>query len=169
MKKALWIGGGLLLLAALAIAIPSILAAGRVSPEGPAWLGTLRTLRAAQMDFRANDRDGDGKNEFWRKDVAGLYTLQGKDGKPIALIEVSTSQAEKTPKAGYLYRAIRFADEPPLDVQRFAACAYPATPDAGKNMGVISHEGAIYVKAAVPGGVDVFPADPLKEGWRKLD
>src|SRR6185436_9860966 len=36
---------------------------------------SLETITSAQADFRANDRDGDGINQFWRGDIAGLYAL----------------------------------------------------------------------------------------------
>ena len=32
-------------------------------------------LASAEADFRANDRDGKGKNDFWRNDIAGLFTV----------------------------------------------------------------------------------------------
>jgi hypothetical protein len=35
----------------------------------------LRSLVSAEGDFRSNDRDGNGVNDFWTGDVKGLYTL----------------------------------------------------------------------------------------------
>ena len=32
---------------------------------------SLKTIASAQADFRANDRDGDGVQQFWRGDIAG--------------------------------------------------------------------------------------------------
>ncbi len=129
----------------------------------------------------SNDRDGNGKNDYWRGDIAGLYAVKGKDGRDIKLIEISiagadlrpTTDIEKYlrpyPKAGYRYRALRFADEKAPDPDRFAACAFPDTEKAGRAMFIISHENWMYRKKAVPGGVEIFPADPLKEGWEKMD
>src|SRR5258706_2070588 len=58
----------------------------------------LKCLCAAQADFRDNDRDGDGMNQFWRGDVAGLYTLVPKNARPtldaIKLIEISVASAD---------------------------------------------------------------------------
>ena len=172
MKRGIWIAAGLgVAVLALVLLIPPFLASQRTSSAGSAWLSTLRTIHGAQEDFKGKDRDGNGKADFWRRDIAGLYTTKGKDGKEIGLIEVSTSRAETTPKAGYLYRAIRFADETSgaLDPQRYAVCAFPSTPDAGKNMAVLAQDGVIWLKAAAPGGVAVYPAEPAKEGWRKID
>ncbi len=143
--------------------------------------GSLKTVATAQADYRSNDRDGNGKNDFWRGDIAGLYTVKGKDGEAIKLIELSMAGADAlpvtdiakyiraAPKAGYRYRALRFADEKTPDPERFAACAFPDNEKAGKVMFIISHENRMYRKKAVPGGVEVYPSDPVKEGWEKLD
>src|SRR5262245_51941482 len=45
----------------------------------------LHVLAAAQADFRANDRDGDGDKNFWRADIAGLYALAPGGGPAIKL------------------------------------------------------------------------------------
>ena len=141
---------------------------------------SLKTVATAQADFRSNDRDGNGKNDFWRGDIAGLFTVKGKDGQAIKLIEMSIAYADvrplteyekhlSAPKSGYRFRALRFADEKIPDPERFAACAFPDIEKAGKAMFIISHENCVYRKKAVPYGVEVYPADPLKEGWEKMD
>lgn len=55
---------------------------------------TLKTISSAQADFRVNDRDGDGVNQFWRADIAGLYALAPGGGPAIRLIELSTAAAD---------------------------------------------------------------------------
>jgi hypothetical protein len=146
---------------------------------------SLKTLASAQADFRANDRDGDGKQEFWRGDVAGLYLLRPPgDPRMIQLIEVSVAGADaapilgltrttaKAPKAGYWFKAIRHADETPgrLNPDRFAFCAYPDDPAAHRFMFVISEGNTIFKAPAVKDGVDVFPDDAtLRTKWAKLD
>ena len=62
----------LILLAA--IAVPGFLPASRGNPEPGAW-ATLRTLVAAEADFRANDRDWNHVPDYWTADVKGLYTM----------------------------------------------------------------------------------------------
>ena len=52
-----------------AIAIPGLLQAQRASNERGAS-ATLKTFAMAQADFRSNDRDGNGVNDFWTGDVS---------------------------------------------------------------------------------------------------
>lgn len=97
---------------------------------------SLRTLVTAQADFRANDRDGNGKQDYWVGDVSGLYALtEGRDGRLMMLIDLSVAAADarplpegahsgryrgidpfavRVPKAGYLFAVIpRRADGRP--------------------------------------------------------
>jgi hypothetical protein len=124
--------GGIGMIAIIAaIAIPGLLASQRASNERNAS-ASLKTLAAAEADFRANDRDGNAANEFWTGDVAGLYcmsdaSIQGRRD-PIMLIEISVAGADaaplasgalggqylgmdnfavRAPKAGYQYLALR--------------------------------------------------------------
>ena len=63
--------------------------------------GSLRTITSAQADFRANDRDGNGVNDFWTGDVQGLYAIVPKGGaQPIQLIERSVALADGNPLKG---------------------------------------------------------------------
>lgn len=148
-------------------------------PPGP----SIKTLASAQADFRANDRDLDGRHAFWRGDVAGLYAIRGEGKEMIKLIEVSVALADdrpivdvsplgpRRPKAGYLYRALRHADEKEPSPDRFAVCSYPADyPAPSRKTFILSEENVVYVKdLGRPGPPDVFPVDPLKEGWKKLE
>jgi hypothetical protein len=145
----------------------------------------LKTLASAQADYRGNDRDGNGKQDFWRGDVAGLYLLRPPgDPDMIKLIELSVAGADaaptldvsqvtvRAPKAGYWCKAIRHADEDPakLDPDRFAFCAYPEDLSEHRWMFVISEGNTIFKAPAVKGGVDVFPdGKTLTETWAKLD
>lgn len=116
-----------------AIAIPGLLQAQRASNERNAS-ATLKTLAAAEHDFRLNDRDGNGVNDFWTGDVAGLYCMTradtpGDSDEPIRLIEMSAAAADAAPleegaaggeygsftsflsaKAGYLFQAMTVDD-----------------------------------------------------------
>jgi len=94
-----------------AIAIPGLLASQRASNERNAST-SLKTLTAAQADFRANDRDGNHVNDFWTADVKGLYTMTSctvpgnkndSTDPAIKLIELSIASADADPalsKAG---------------------------------------------------------------------
>jgi len=97
---------------------------------------SLKTLTTAQADFRSNDRDGNRTNDFYCRDVAGLYGLKpavgadteatagkaGESGKVNKLIEPSLAKADTTedrwaypvleitepePKSGYFFSALK--------------------------------------------------------------
>lgn len=157
------------------------------SPESNARSAAalLKAVASAQADFRFNDRDGNGVQEYWRADIAGLYGLSSKDSlRLIFLIEPSVAAADsapvvditdlikKAPKRGYWFKALRFADEDPAkpDPQRFAACAFPEGLSTGGLTFIISHEKTIYKRVWFgPGDTpSVYPADLLKEGWTPL-
>ena len=143
----------------------------------------LKALITAEVDFRVNDRDGNGVQDFHRKDVAGLYGMAGADGQPIALIEISAARADDRPLhdlsttgplkplRGYWYRAIRHAGEERPDPNRFTFCSFPEDyPRHGRRTFIVDENCKVWWKdLARPGGVETFPADPAKEGWTKID
>lgn len=146
---------------------------------------TLKTFVTAQREYRDNDLDGNGKKDFWRGDIAGLFTLKGKDHQMIKLIELSSAAADarpvtdieayapRAPKGGYWYQALRFRDEKEPGPDRYAAVAYPDRLSEGSRMMfLISHENVIYRKEILSLPIappDVYPEDPAKDGWEKLD
>ncbi len=89
-----------------AIAIPGLLSSQRASNERNAST-SLKTLTAAEADFRSNDRDWNHVSDFWTANVAGLYTCTSgavKGAKandstdpPIKLIELSVASADTDP------------------------------------------------------------------------
>jgi hypothetical protein len=144
---------------------------------------SLKSLSSAEADFRANDRDGNGVKDFWRKDVAGFYAAPGADGRPMKLIELSVACADdrpvtdlsafgiRSPKVGYWYRALRHEDEDPrhLDPQRFAFAAIPVLfPRHQKYVFIIDEENTMY-RSADPANfnIEVFPKD--LRNWSKMD
>jgi hypothetical protein len=144
---------------------------------------SLKTIASAQADFRSNDRDWNKVHDYWRDDIAGLYTVKGADGQAIKLIELSVAAADDRPvgdlkpyadkqvKAGYWYRALRYRDETTtVDAAgRFAACAFPSSPSAGKFMFLVNESNTIFRKSFEGKPPEFCPDDPLKEGWSKLD
>jgi hypothetical protein len=145
---------------------------------------SLKTITSAQADFRANDRDWNHVNDYWRGDIAGLYALKSladPDGPPIKLIELSVAAADdrpktdiatyavRSPKAGFWYRALLHADEKEPDPQRFAACSFPANPSAGRWMHIVCENNTIFRKEFHGEAPAVYPKDPVAEGWTKLD
>ncbi len=146
---------------------------------------SLKTITSAQADFRANDRDGDGVNQFWRADIAGLYALAPGGGPAMRLIELSVAAADDrpmlniapyakpAPKAGYWFRALRHADETVIDAKlRFAAEAHPADyPKSGRYTFIVDENNTIFCCDLGHGnGLTVYPTDDeLKTKWSKLD
>ncbi|HEV3029945.1 MAG TPA: hypothetical protein VG457_20365, partial [Planctomycetota bacterium] len=108
-------------------------------PERCGAGGPLKSLASAQADFRAGDRDHNGVEDFWVRDVAGLFTTLGVDGKPLRLIEQRLALADdrpasdlsalgtRAPYAGYWIRAIPHDGDNPEkpDRMRFAYVAFP--------------------------------------------
>jgi len=174
------VGAALIL---LGVWFPSTLQRSHPTERPPST--ALKTIASAQADFRANDRDGDGVNQFWRADIAGLYALAPSGGPAIRLIERSlaladarpvydlTQPGERAPKQGYWYRAIRGADEKTLDAgARFAAVAYPADyPKSGKYTFIVDENNTIFRADLGHGkGLEGFPTDDeLRTKWAKLD
>ena len=118
-------------LAQLLVLVVVIAVAGAIIIPGQAWQNInsnersasarLKTLGTAQADFRSNDRDENQINDFWVRDVAGLYGIVGGDGRPIRLVEISMARADGTaanpwypsvpgpalPTVGYYYAALQ--------------------------------------------------------------
>ena len=143
---------------------------------------SLKTITSAQADYRANDRDGNHLNDYWRGDIAGLYTIQSCNGDAIKLIELSVASADDRPvtdlspyavrssKTGYWFRALRHEDERTPSPDRFAACAFPENRAAGKYTFIVDETNTIYRKRLRgPRGVFFYPKDPERDGWAKLD
>lgn len=141
---------------------------------------TLKTILSAQEYFRSNVRSEDRPFQFWRADIAGLYTTV-QDGQPIKLIELSFAAADdrpksdlsrfavRSPKAGYYFRALLHADEKEPDPNRFAACAFPASRSAGKWMFIVCEDRTVLRREFGGEPPAVYPSDPRAEGWAPLD
>ena len=147
---------------------------------------SLKTIATAQADYRANDRDGNGIEDYWRKDIASLYAIDPLEvtGYMIKLVDISIAGADADPifdittftqpgpKAGYLFKTLAFADEfDSLDPDRFAACVYPANYRvSGFKTYIINHENIVYWRdLGRSGGISTYPTNPLAQGWEKTD
>ena len=157
---------------------------------------SLKTLGTAQADFRANDRDGNGRKDYWVADVSGLYCVTSPTAPDalIKLIDISVAGADPTPvmdmssitqrgsKAGYYYGVIPldetgkpytpFTDN--LDyagrsTEGFAFCAFPDSYGKSGNFTYISNEqNKIYKKKA---GSPIYrwpSAEELADEWEPL-
>ena len=145
---------------------------------------SLKTISAAQADFRANDRDWNHENDYWRSDVAGLYAVEVQ-GYAIKLIELSVASADdrpttdiekfamKGPKAGFWYRALPHADEKTRGPDRFAACTFPVSLEAGRwGTYIIDEENVIRRRLLGHAkGIEAYPtaAELKAREWEKID
>lgn len=60
-------------------------------------LATLLRINTAQAMFRATDRDGDGKPNYWVLDVSALYRLRAPGAPESMYIPVETARADARP------------------------------------------------------------------------
>src|SRR5204862_3710767 len=74
---------------------PMMVHSGVGGPWRP-W-SPLKSIAAAQNDFRAHDRDVNHKRDYWRQDIAGLYALKVEE-TPIKLVELSLARADAEAK-----------------------------------------------------------------------
>lgn len=96
-----------------AMAIPSLISSQVGANERSAATG-LKTLVAAQVDFRSNDRDNNRLQDYWTGDVSGMYRLLDAAGNPIKLIELPVAQMDGDPMAAGSAGGLMSASLPPL-------------------------------------------------------
>lgn len=170
-----------------AIAIPGILQATRAGNERNA-AESLKSLAASNVWFKKE------YGNYWVGDVSGLYRYKG-----CKITEQSVAQADAAPikdknfkgyfidkplpKGGYLFKVLKsyetedgktenYNDGKNMNSGRFGFCAYPAEYGGGGRLTFIieaSTAGRVYKKDTLGKPVDVFPLDPLKEGWSKTE
>jgi hypothetical protein len=167
-----WIKAAILLgsvLGLVALALPPFVSSRRASNEREASV-MLKTLASAEADFRANDRDANGVNDFWTGDVTGLYSLKAS-GRELRLIERSIAEADTCPirmlcwpyrpRSGYHYQALEADDHengetyfqntggnrPMGDVHhlsKFGFGAYPASRSDGAYSFILNENNTIF-------------------------
>lgn len=148
---------------------------------------TVITIPTAQADFRSNDRDGNGQNDFWAADLSGLYRLvvcdqfSGRTG-PIRLIEPETAAADAAPlewgtladlpcerkaRNGYWFKAL--APEGSVDGRNPACFALSAYPEkygvSGRYTFLLTEDCRPWRKDLKGADLSAIPADPESEGW----
>jgi hypothetical protein len=82
-----------IVLVLVSITVPPLLSSQRASNERTA-AACLKTVASAEADFKANDRDKNGVNDFWTADVKGLYTMTAARHLPLELITRSLAAAD---------------------------------------------------------------------------
>lgn len=140
------------------------------------------SLFDAQRAYSAKEDLGAGGHSYWRADIAGLYSHQvaGRGleliSRPLALADQhpapqNSVSARPAAMAGYWYRSLGFSGENTPDPQHFAACAFPESyPSSGRLTLIVSDAGSVFAKDLGPaGGVDIYPEDPLQQGWKRIE
>lgn len=201
-KGRLWgwlvIGGALLIVAFLAV--PSLLHnLGMSSGSGEsAIVAMLKTVGTAEQTWRLNDLDGNGIQDYWTLDAAGMACLPDGAGNPRQHISMDLARADAgsggryldrlgqpLPKSGYFLRAVvQDADGEPLAVDtdgdgkatsntdHFAFCGYPDEyGEDARFTFLLTDDGALWRKDLGPQGRGIYklPADPQSEGWSRAD
>jgi hypothetical protein len=91
-----WIIIAPILVIVAAIAIPNILSSRMAANETSA-IASLKTLVSAESNWRQQDMDGNGRQDYWTYDVSCFYRMFRSDGKTRAeLIERSLAESDFT-------------------------------------------------------------------------
>jgi hypothetical protein len=149
-----WVGSLLiviLLVGLLFFILPEFERALRNSRARNAYV-CLQTLSIAEYDFRQYDRDGNGVQDFWTGDVAGLFTF-GKIPKELAEADASPLHPlvpKPIPYKGYLFKAL------------LSDCS--ETPPVSYRQETDTVSGKVHNLTRF--GFVAFPADSLGEGYR---
>ncbi|HLY09686.1 MAG TPA: hypothetical protein VKW04_10320 [Planctomycetota bacterium] len=163
---------------------PDCMALGRHrhSAERPPAV-SLKMIASAETAYRALKIDG--KDAFWRADVAGLYARRDGTGEALKILYLGIAAADDRPvtdlssyavrsaQGGYWFRAIRHTDEDPqaLDARRFAFCAFPDSPSAGTYVFIVDERGTVF-RAAANGrrSINRFPTqEELETSWSPVN
>lgn len=163
----------------------------------PIPVAYLKMMLTAEKDFRENDREGNGKNDYWVADVRGLYSLaNGQGGGEINIImrtnaladsepsekspKMQGTKTKKSPLSGYWFVALkRYWHDGKLvnydtgegrNPNRFAFAAYPAElPNLGRLTYIITEKDIVWKKNTRGLPPLEVPENPEKEGWERLD
>lgn len=57
----------------------------------------LQAIADVQAHWKANDKDGNGKKDYWTGDVSGLYRVLRRNGEPTAYIFEDLAKADAAP------------------------------------------------------------------------
>ncbi len=175
-------------LLAAAIGIPEWLKRHRWRNERSASQA-LWTLTSAEADFRQNDRDGNGIQDFWTGDISGLYALRLI---PRELAEADAAPLhplvpQPVPYHGYYFRALQQDDSetPPVvyrqvtdktsgevhNLERFGFIAYPVEGlTSAKTFRIINENNTVFHSPADSPVPTAWPSDNhMVASWSKID
>lgn len=195
--KTLWIVPVLAALLAGCQQTTTLLAPATTGPAAneAAAVGALRKILDLETEWNYQELDGNGRNDFWTRDVCGLVTADRSEfsglrgvSMPMALADPIGTQfypkdlkrMKPAPWQGYHFKTLlldengrpynRDEDEDGqanTNPAKFGFVAYPAKYEAdGKYTFVVSEAGVLWQKDL--GGMSPphqFPANPEAEGW----
>jgi hypothetical protein len=145
-------------------------------------------LAYAEADFRTNDRDGNGINDFWTGDVAGLYKygLIPREWAEADTAPLVPLVPEPIPYKGYYFKALMADDSmtPPAlyrqdtdkksgkvhNLERFGFVAYPAGGIApAKYMWIVNENNSVPRRPLTSPPTSNWPSDDeQKSYWSKV-
>lgn len=149
---------------------------------------SLRTLSTAEADYRANDRDGNGINDFWTADVSEFSRL-GILPKYVGLADASPHTPlvpKPIPHNGYYFAALEMDDSerPPESyrqdtdrksgkvhhLQKFGFVAYPATPGfTGRWVFIVNENNSMWYSRDATRMPQAWPSDDeLRTQWCRV-
>jgi type IV pilus assembly protein PilE len=156
-----------------AIAIPGIMVAVRAANERNAS-ASLKNIGSVELAFRSSDSDGNGINDYWTADVAGLrYVTPTGASQSVKMIELAVALADgntditdeqttyappnpahsASPKAGYWFMAQRqyenssgsAVDYGRRHTDRYSFVGFPSSyGTSGRTMFAVSEAGTMY-------------------------
>lgn len=178
-----FIGLGVVTSLVALLAAPSWFQERRGSNQRAA-LGYLKTIACAEADYRGNDRDGNGVQDFWTGDVAGLAALGLVDpGVGKADLRPITRLAPRpVPFHGYYFQAMDVDEsvtppEPYRQVtdamsgrvhhrNRFGFIAVPASGEG--SVFFINENNSLFKRSADWKGPLAWPSDDrLRREWSR--
>lgn len=132
---------------------------------------------------KASDSDGNGIEDYWTEDIAGLYFFQPKNSHiPLRMIDYSTAIADRfpsrnyprvvpSPKSGYWFKTLKVEGSVNgRNVDRFAVCAYPANYSSRDRWTyILSEGGTIFMKDLQGKTISEWPENPPAQGWSRLE
>ena len=143
-------------------------------------VGSCFSYAEAQVMFHRWDRDGDGDLEY-ANSLTLLAAQKDKAGQRLGLIDDALAAArgkKGKPRWGHLYREMKTIGGKPIDWRKdFALCATPARYKypgdryrTGRHTFIVSTDGVVFGKDLGEARfVDDYPADPLKDGWKRAE
>ena len=156
----------------------------------------LLQIYDAEWKWYNKDIDDNSINDFWTRDVAGLYFYNNpKTGKPVRFISKEIALAdlapfkefylanhfEKVSFGGYFFKMALYDEDgffqakkdPATNLtycnDKFCVIAFPALNKNLRTFLLNSNKRILYSNVEVITKADKWPKEPQKEGWQELE